>query len=192
MLAAATFAIGLGAGATIGPVTASRNGGETSGPAPAITSAPSSEANMPRMVHSAEVVRVIDGDTFEARVHLWPGLDITTRVRLRGIDAPEFKARCNEERLRAEAARDALAPFSIRARSASRASRSTNTVAASSLTHRREQRRMFHRRCSASARPAVIQVGTATAGAPESLDWLGILSESRSPACRHSRDRTDR
>ena len=63
---------------------------------------------MPRMVHSAEVVRVIDGDTFEARVHLWPGLDITTRVRLRGIDAPEFKARCTEERVKAEAARDAL------------------------------------------------------------------------------------
>jgi len=101
VLAAATFAIGLGAGATIGPVTASRNGGETSGPAPAITSAPSSEANMPRMVHSAEVVRVIDGDTFEA-------LDITTRVRLRASTRPEFKARCTEERVKAEAARDAL------------------------------------------------------------------------------------
>jgi endonuclease YncB( thermonuclease family) len=60
------------------------------------------------MVHPAEVLRVIDGDTFEARVHLWPGLDITTRVRLRGIDAPEMKARCGEERIKAEAARDAL------------------------------------------------------------------------------------
>ena len=27
------------------------------------------------MAHPAEVLRVIDGDTFEARVHLWPGLD---------------------------------------------------------------------------------------------------------------------
>jgi endonuclease YncB( thermonuclease family) len=60
------------------------------------------------MVHPAEVVRVIDGDTFEARVHLWPGLDITTRVRLRGIDAPELKARCGEERVKAEASRDVL------------------------------------------------------------------------------------
>ena len=60
------------------------------------------------MVHPAEVMRVIDGDTFEARVHLWPGLDITTRVRLRGIDAPELKARCGEERVKAEAAREAL------------------------------------------------------------------------------------
>ena len=60
------------------------------------------------MAHPAEVVRVLDGDTFEARVHLWPGLEITTRVRLRGIDAPEMKARCGEERARAEAARDTL------------------------------------------------------------------------------------
>ena len=51
---------------------------------------------------------MLDGDTFEARVHLWPGLNITTRVRLRGIDAPELNARCMEERIKAEAARDAL------------------------------------------------------------------------------------
>jgi endonuclease YncB( thermonuclease family) len=52
---------------------------------------------------------VLDGDTFEARVRVWPGLEITTKVRLRGIDAPELRARCAEERIRAEAARDALA-----------------------------------------------------------------------------------
>jgi endonuclease YncB( thermonuclease family) len=44
-----------------------------------------------------EVLRTLDGDTFEARVHLWPGLEMTTRVRLRGIDAPELKARCAGE-----------------------------------------------------------------------------------------------
>ncbi|HAP10121.1 MAG TPA: nuclease, partial [Afipia sp.] len=49
------------------------------------------------MRHSVEVVRVVDGDTFEARVHLWPGLEMTTRVRLRGIDAPEMKGACAEE-----------------------------------------------------------------------------------------------
>ena len=59
-------------------------------------------------VHSVEVVRTIDGDTFEARVHLSPGLDVTTRVRLRGIDAPELKARCEKEFRMAEAASDAL------------------------------------------------------------------------------------
>jgi endonuclease YncB( thermonuclease family) len=54
------------------------------------------------------VLRTIDGDTFEARVALWPDLTITTRVRLRGIDAPELKARCADEFRRAEAAADAL------------------------------------------------------------------------------------
>ena len=56
----------------------------------------------------ADVLRVVDGDTFEARVHVWPGLDVTTKVRLRGIDAAELRARCPEERVKAEAARDAL------------------------------------------------------------------------------------
>jgi endonuclease YncB( thermonuclease family) len=59
--------------------------------------------------YAAEVLRVLDGDTFAARVHVWPGLDITTKVRLRGVDAPEMKARCRQERNLAEAARDALA-----------------------------------------------------------------------------------
>lgn len=58
--------------------------------------------------HSAQVLRVIDGDTFEARVHLWQGLEITTHVRLRGIDAPELKARCAGEAHMAQAAREAL------------------------------------------------------------------------------------
>jgi len=51
---------------------------------------------------------MMHGDTFEARVHVWPGTDITTRVRLRGIDAPELHARCAEGRDKAIAARAAL------------------------------------------------------------------------------------
>jgi endonuclease YncB( thermonuclease family) len=105
MLAAAAFAIGLGVGASIGPVTASRSTNDARAPAPTVH--PSEPVSV-RMVLPAEVVRVIDGDTFEARVHLWPGLDVTTRVRLRGVDAPELKARCGEERAKAEAAREAL------------------------------------------------------------------------------------
>src|SRR5262245_915839 len=57
--------------------------------------------------HAADVIRTIDGDTFEARVHL-PGQDVMTRVRLRGIDAPELKATCPEELRMAEAATSAL------------------------------------------------------------------------------------
>jgi endonuclease YncB( thermonuclease family) len=58
--------------------------------------------------YPAEVVRVIDGDTFEARVRVWPGLDVDTKVRLRNIDAPELHARCRDEFRKAEAARAAL------------------------------------------------------------------------------------
>jgi endonuclease YncB( thermonuclease family) len=65
-------------------------------------------AGNPSVRHPVDVIRTIDGDTFEARVHLWPGLDIMTRVRLRGIDAPELKAQCEKEFRMAEAASDAL------------------------------------------------------------------------------------
>ncbi len=50
-----------------------------------------------RIIRS-QVVRVVDGDTFDARVSVWPGIEISTRVRLRGIDAPEMRARCKESR----------------------------------------------------------------------------------------------
>lgn len=52
-----------------------------------------------------DVVRTIDGDTFLARVRQRDGRDLIVRVRLRGIDAPEMKASCQEE---AEAAARAL------------------------------------------------------------------------------------
>jgi endonuclease YncB( thermonuclease family) len=106
LLAAAMLAIGIGVGASIGPVTASRGAGEAI--LPPANNATHSRQSTTGMAHPAEVLRVLDGDTFEARVHLWPGLDITTKVRLRGIDAPELKARCGEERSKAEAAREAL------------------------------------------------------------------------------------
>jgi len=105
------LSIGVAGGAALGGAL-----GITSRPEPAVPSkaeeipAPSA----PRLPGGAitalpaEVLRVIDGDTFEARVRVWPGLDITTKVRLRGIDAPELRARCPAERVKAEAARDAL------------------------------------------------------------------------------------
>jgi len=57
----------------------------------------------------ADVVRVIDGDTFEAAARIWLGEAIDIHVRIEGIDAPELHARCDEERSRAEAARAYLA-----------------------------------------------------------------------------------
>ncbi len=105
-LLAGVFAVGVAAGAMIGPVGLGRTQEPAPPPAPA---RPAARADMmARGSHPAEVLRVLDGDTFEARVHLWPGLDVTTKVRLRGIDAPEMKARCREELTQAEAARDAL------------------------------------------------------------------------------------
>jgi len=57
----------------------------------------------------ALVVDVLDGDTFVADALVWPGQTIRVNIRIRGIDAPEMKSRCTEERLAAEKARDALA-----------------------------------------------------------------------------------
>lgn len=56
--------------------------------------------------YAAEIIRVIDGDTVEARIHVWLGLDQTIRVRIRDIDAPEMHGDCPEA---AQASRDALA-----------------------------------------------------------------------------------
>jgi endonuclease YncB( thermonuclease family) len=104
-LAAVIFALGVAAGSALTTV-----GQQTS--ATALLPAAPVEAlrtqSAIRAVHPADVLRVLDGDTFEARVHVWPGLDVTTKVRLRGIDAPELKAKCSEERAKAEAARNAL------------------------------------------------------------------------------------
>jgi endonuclease YncB( thermonuclease family) len=57
---------------------------------------------------AATVVRVIDGDTFVAEAHVWPGETVRVSVRIRGIDAPELHSRCPRERTAATEARDAL------------------------------------------------------------------------------------
>jgi micrococcal nuclease len=58
--------------------------------------------------YRAQVLHVIDGDTVEARVHVWMGQEVVTRVRLKDIDAPEITGACGPERERAVAARDRL------------------------------------------------------------------------------------
>ena len=59
-------------------------------------------------LYPARALRVIDGDTVEMRVSIWLGQEVVTRVRMRGIDAPELRARCREELTQAEAAKAAL------------------------------------------------------------------------------------
>ena len=62
----------------------------------------------PGGLYIAKVLWTVDGDTFDARVAIAPKVQITTRVRLRGIDAPELKAACAREFQLAEAATAAL------------------------------------------------------------------------------------
>ena len=54
--------------------------------------------------YRAEVERVVDGDTLAVRVAVWLGQELAVLVRIRGIDAPERRARCPRERELAEAA----------------------------------------------------------------------------------------
>jgi len=109
-IGAVAFGTGLALGATtLGPLFIAR-GTPAAGASPAETtgSIPAT-AIFSRGIYPAEVLRIADGDTFEARVQVWPGIAITTKVRLRGIDTPELKARCPQERVKAEAARARLA-----------------------------------------------------------------------------------
>lgn len=57
----------------------------------------------------ATVEKVVDGDTLIVRASVWPGHSVRVSVRLRGIDAPENRSRCESERAAARRARDALA-----------------------------------------------------------------------------------
>ncbi|MBR0906025.1 thermonuclease family protein [Bradyrhizobium liaoningense] len=66
------------------------------------------QSGNPDVRQPVEVVRTIDGDTFLARMHQRGGRDLVARVRLRGIDAPELKASCQDELNKAEAAAAAL------------------------------------------------------------------------------------
>ncbi|MCD6073823.1 MAG: nuclease (SNase domain protein) [Rhodospirillales bacterium] len=54
---------------------------------------------------AAEVLRVVDGDTIEVRAHIWLGQEVTTLVRLGGVDAPELKGKCESERAAARRAK---------------------------------------------------------------------------------------
>ncbi len=52
----------------------------------------------------AVVTKVLDGDTLQVRARIWLDHEVTTRVRLAGIDAPETNGKCARERaLAAEA-----------------------------------------------------------------------------------------
>jgi endonuclease YncB( thermonuclease family) len=108
-LAAAAFALGAASATVVQTASGTqRRVAAAAAVAQAPAAAPVPDTPGSAATYPAEVMRVFDGDTFEARVRVWPGLEITTKVRLRGIDAPELRAGCAEERRKAEAARNAL------------------------------------------------------------------------------------
>ena len=114
--AAVIFALGVAVGAMVRPSSLPESAGSfdtaraaaASGAEPAASVGTNSHKLDSQTVYPAEVVRIIDGDTFQARVLVWPGLSVDTKVRLRGIDAPELHARCTDEYAKAQAARAAL------------------------------------------------------------------------------------
>jgi micrococcal nuclease len=57
---------------------------------------------------SAEIVRVVDGDTILVDATPWPQQTVEVYVRLRGIDAPELHSKCQEVRVAAAKAQEAL------------------------------------------------------------------------------------
>lgn len=57
---------------------------------------------------TAEVLRVIDGDTILVAAKPWPQQMMEVYVRLRGIDAPELKSACSADRDAGQQARAAL------------------------------------------------------------------------------------
>ena len=113
MIFAVGFAVGAGLRPTLVPHVNTAFATWRSAPPPAHSMAQQalvqlSQKSVPPSSYPAEVVRIIDGDTFAARVHVWPGVEINTKVRLRNIDAPELHARCARELAKAQAARAAL------------------------------------------------------------------------------------
>ncbi|MCH9845298.1 MAG: thermonuclease family protein [Alphaproteobacteria bacterium] len=55
--------------------------------------------------YRAEIIRVIDGDTIEARIFIFPQLQAIYKVRLADIDTPELKGKCPQETQRAKQAK---------------------------------------------------------------------------------------
>jgi len=44
-------------------------------------------------LYNIEIVRVLDGDTVEARILVFPEVEVHTKIRINGVDAPELHPR---------------------------------------------------------------------------------------------------
>ncbi len=65
---------------------------------------PSTAASKTRTM--AQVISVYDGDTFKVEVMVWPGFIWKGNIRVEGVDTPEIKGKCDQERSLAIKARD--------------------------------------------------------------------------------------
>ncbi len=54
----------------------------------------------------ARVVSVYDGDTVKVEAAMWPGMTWNGSVRVRGVDTPELRGKCEAEKVKAKVARD--------------------------------------------------------------------------------------
>lgn len=48
-------------------------------------------------MYKGKVLRVIDGDTLEAAIEMWPDITVLARVRVMGVDCPETKGETARE-----------------------------------------------------------------------------------------------
>ncbi|EUC01016.1 nuclease (SNase domain-containing protein) [Rhizobium sp. CF080] len=65
---------------------------------------------------AAEILRVIDGDTLLVEAQPWPQQKMEVYVRIRGIDAPELKSKCERIREAGIDAHRALEALAARSR----------------------------------------------------------------------------
>jgi endonuclease YncB( thermonuclease family) len=76
-----------------------------------ILSAPASAAQKLPGPFDFEVLKVIDGDTFRARIPIWLGQTVEVKIRLKGVDTPEIKGKCAAETKRAREAKNFAAQW---------------------------------------------------------------------------------
>lgn len=60
---------------------------------------------------AVEVLDIYDGDSFSVLAHMWPKQYVEAHVRVAGIDAPEMRGRCEEEKKLARDAKKLVEKF---------------------------------------------------------------------------------
>lgn len=59
-------------------------------------------------VYLATVLAVTDGDTFKGGIWVWKNVQVVTAIRIKGIDTPELKGKCEAEIAAAQKAKARL------------------------------------------------------------------------------------